>query len=63
MRLLPQGKQLTIFVANNKIEVSVGNYNFGKLVSAIMTLTGLQYLKTFMIRLMVPLMNEIFDIL
>lgn len=44
-----QGTLLTVLLAVIKFELSDGNSNFGKLDSAIMSLTASQYLKTFLV--------------
>lgn len=44
--------KLTVFIANDKVKLSSEIWNFGKLLSTTVILTLSQYLKTFLMRLM-----------
>lgn len=52
-----QGKQLTVFIADDKIQILNENENSGKLVVVTVSLPINQYLKTCLMKLVVILTN------
>lgn len=59
VRLLLEGKQSIVFIANYKIQAFKQKVEFWKLVSTIVSLTALEYLKAFLDDIGVILRNVI----